>query len=176
MIKDSQLPAGARRAAGAATLIVLLAPAGHAADYVRITTDNARIRTTTSLDAEIVAQAHTGDVFKLKARVGDWFVIFMFSGEARYVHQSIAETTALAPDLPDEDERRRAACIDIVLAQDQAGSDAAVEYPHDFDYREDARRLLYDRYELPIFHKHGLSPARNSELVVECAERRWLPQ
>jgi hypothetical protein len=122
----------------------------------------------------MVGKAKADDVFKLLDQSGDWFEVVMFSSESRYLHESLAERTADAPPLPASAEQRRKACIEIVRAQDRATAEAERRYPTDYRRQIALERLLYDKYELPIFHRFFISPARNASLVVECAKKRWL--
>ena len=165
----------ARRTVSVLPLLLLAPIEVGAAQYVRIVSDVANIRQGPNLNAAVIAQARSGDVFRFSEVRGDWYEIFIFSGEARYVHSSVSQRTNSAPPLPASADVRRRACFEIVRAQDRAVREAEARYPADYMRQIDYERLLYDKYELPIFHKYGLPPARNSALVLECAQKRWLP-
>ncbi len=147
--------------------------------YIRVTRDGGNIRTGASTDSTIVAKAKAGDVFRLEEVSGEWFKISLFGGEYRYLHGSLAEKTSAAPPLPSSTEVRRKACVEIVKAQDRAVAEVA-EYNARFPTENSTLTLveyqLYDGYELPIFQKYGIAPARSGELAIECAEKRWFEE
>lgn len=74
--------------------------------------------------------------------------------------------------MPSSADLRKRACHAVVRAQDRAAAEAESRHPTDFKRAMDLERLLYDRYELPIFRQYGIPPARNGELVAECARKR----
>lgn len=154
--------------------IVLASVASAYAEYVSVTADAVNIRTGPSTSSVVIVKAQEGDIFELKGEDGQWYKINMFSGEYRYFHQSLAKPVGEAPALPADSSVRRRACIEVVRAQDRAAAEAQRRYPTQFEQQIDYERLLYDRYELPIFRRFGISPARNSKLVVECAKKGWL--
>ena len=142
------------------------APVPEVAPYLLVTQD-ANIFLNPNTNATVVAEARVGDVFTLSDVSGDWYEIYMFSGEPRYLHQSVAQDTTASAPLPSS---ANTACREIVNAQDRATRESEQRYPNDFSQRIDYERLLMDKYEMPIFHKYALPPAQNSKLVVECAQ------
>ncbi len=156
-----------------ALIIAMPAIAYSADEYIQVTGDEVNVRLLPSTSSVIITTARKGDVFKLKGRKQGWYAIAMFSGEYRYLHSSLAELTKSVPPLSSSTGVRRKACQALVRAQDRAVAEAEARYPTDFGRETDLERLLYDRYELPIFQKYGIAPAHNSKLVVECAEKRW---
>lgn len=145
------------------------------AQFIRVTGEEVNVRTNPNTTSTVVVQAKANDVFELQGQRGEWYEIAMFSGEYRYLHGSLAVQVDHAPALPSSADVRRRACIEIVRVQDRAVAEAERRYPTNYSRQVDLERLLYDRYELPVFHKFSISPARNSALVVECAKKRWLP-
>jgi hypothetical protein len=143
--------------------------------FVRITAKSTNIRLRPKPDAQVVAEAREGDIFKFSEVRGEWYGIYMFSGEARYIHSSVAKRTGTAPPMSSSAKVRRSACFEIGEAQDRARREAEVRYPSDFEKQALYERSLYDKYELPIFQKYGIPPAQNAKLVVECAQKRWIP-
>jgi len=115
------------------------------AQYVRVSADAPSIRMEPSSTAELVVQAQAGDTFELKASKGDWFAISMFSGEYRYLHHSAGQPTTQAPALPADQNVRRNACIEIVKAQDRAGSEAERRFPSDFN-----RQSISNGYSMTV--------------------------
>jgi hypothetical protein len=146
-----------------------------AESYVRVTRAATNIRLRPDGNAPTIAKARQGDVFKFSDVRGEWFGIFMFGGDERYVHSSGAELTEDVPPMPISEKSRRSACIEIVKAQDHAMREAEGRYPSDFKRQITYERMLYDQNELPVFHKYEIAPAQNGKLVVECAQNRWIP-
>ncbi len=136
------------------------------APYVLVIED-ANIFLNSNTNATVLAEARSGDVFTLSDISGDWYEIYMFSGEARYLHQSVVRDNTATPPLPTSANK---ACGEIVSAQDRATREAEQRYPNNFSTQIDYERMLMDKYELPIFHKYSLPPAENSKLVLECAK------
>ena len=165
-----------------ATIIAAVAPASARAQYVRITGEAVNVRTQPSTQSTVIVVAERGDVFELEGRRGRWLEINMFSGEYRWVHESLAEVTSGAPQMPTSEATRRRAFVEVVRAQDRAlaeserrypdGTDARIEY---ITARIDYERLLYDKYELPIFRRFGIAPALRGSLTVEGIRKNWVP-
>lgn len=153
---------------------LVLGPAALPAQYLRVST-TANIRTGPSTNSEVVVQARAGDVFELEGRSGEWYEINMFSGEYRYVHSSLASPTVTLPPKPQSVSTRRQAFREIVRAQDRAVQEARRQYPDDVMRQIDYERLLYDRYELPIFRRHRIAPPHNVQLRIEGIRNGWIP-
>jgi hypothetical protein len=143
--------------------------------YLRVTAKTADVRAQPNPSSTVVVQATLGDLFKLQGKEGAWFEISMFGGEYRYLHESVAEVTPSAPALPESVDTRRRAFVELVQAQDRAVAEAERRYPRDYARQIDYERLLYDRYELPILRRYGISPARYGELIAEGIRRNWVP-
>jgi hypothetical protein len=151
----------------------LLGNSGFAeAQYLHVVSTT-EVRVAPQAKSEVVTLAQNGDIFELKDTKGDWFEIGMFAGEYRYIQRAHARTSTEAPPLPGEVRVRRSACVEIVKAQDKAVKESETRFPSDFNRQIDFERLLYDRYELPIFRSYGIAPARGRALTVECAKNRW---
>jgi len=145
------------------------------AKYLRVSADTAAIHVAPKLSSQVVSKARIGDVFQLGGKTGGWFEIFMFSGESRYIRESSSQATAQADPLPADEQTRKRACFEIVKAQDRAVTESHKRYPSDVMRQIDLERLLYDRYELPIFQKYGIAAARKGALTVQCARNNWIP-
>ena len=144
------------------------------AQYLRVTADTATIRVAARQDAQVVTQARKGDVFELDGTKGEWYEIFMFSGEYRYLPQSAAEPLAQSPTLPNNQATLRSACLEYVRAQDRAGSESQRRFPSAVMRRIHLEQFLHDRYGLPVFQKYGIAPARKATLSVLCARNNWI--
>ncbi len=145
-----------------------------AQDYVIITGESVNIRTAPG--GTIVGQAASGDVFRFYVRGAGWFGIFMFSGEDRYVHASLARLTDSVPAQPDEATRRRVFQA-LVRAEDRATAEADRRIaPTTLAtiYRNiDLQRVLDDRYKLEVCHRFGIQPAHYNSLKLEGVRKGW---
>ena len=64
-------------------------------EYVEVTAGGGtEIYVSSSASSSLVARAEEGDVFELRASEGDWFVVLLFTGEARYIEKSAAQPIA----------------------------------------------------------------------------------
>ncbi len=166
----------------AAVLLTAVSPARGLAQYVRITGEAVNVRTEPSTQSTVIVVAERGDVFEFEGRRGPWLEINMFSGEYRWVHESLAEVTSVAPQMPTSEATRRSAFVAVVRAQDRALAESERRFPDgtnsNIDYiiaRIDYERLLYDRFELPIFRRHGIAPALRIPLNSEGIRKNWVP-
>jgi hypothetical protein len=114
--------------------------------FVRIRANSADIRLRPKPDAQVLVKAREGDVFKFSETQGGWYGIYMFSGDARYVHSSVAERSETAPPMPGSAKVRRSACFAIVEAQDRATREAEGRYPGDLEKQTLYERRLNDKY------------------------------
>lgn len=146
------------------------------AQYVRVTSERVNVRTAPSTSSTVVVQALRGDVFELRGRSGDWHQINMFSGEWRYLHSSLATPTSQVAPMPSSEDVRRRAFVDLVRAQDRAVAESERPYPRDVMSQIELERILYDRYELPVFHRYGIQPPHRGTLVAEGIRKNWLPR
>lgn len=143
---------------------------------LEVTGETVNIRVEPNTSSTVVTQAVKGDVFKLIATQGNWFEISMFSGEYRYIHNSLARETANKPAMPSSEAQRRRIFVAIVRSQDRAVKEAEQRFPRDFIKQIDFERLLYDRYEMAILHQFKMAPALHTELILEGIEKNWIPR
>jgi hypothetical protein len=141
-------------------------------DYVRVAALVADIHTEPSASSETVVHAQQGEVFKHVGTEGEWYKIWVSTREERYLHESLAEKTE-KPELQASQQVRRSVCIEIVEAQRQARAETDDRYgvlgdtPGSISAMDEwiaYRDLLFDRYELPVLRKYGISPALQDDL------------
>jgi Bacterial SH3 domain len=156
-------------------LAVCVATTAGAESYVRVKSSTANIRIGPSTSTEVVATAHNGDVFALEGQQGTWSEISMFSGEYRYIASSLLEQITGPPPLTKSADVLRQSCFGMVKAQDRADDEASARFPADLNAQIDFQRVLYDRYELPVFEEAGIAPALRARLSVLCARNNWIP-
>ncbi len=145
-----------------------------AEEYIKLSKDGVNIRFSPNTNSIVVAKGMKGDVFTLKKTEGNWCVISMFSGEYRYIHTSLAKKVATVAPLTSSADIKKKAFRELVKAQDKAVSESNATYPNDIYKQIDLERILYDKYELPIFRKYSIPPPWNSKLVLEGVKNGWI--
>lgn len=166
------------RFAYTAALLALLGTAQPATGqkYVQVTGQKVNIRE--GPGGAVFSQAQAGDLFKFGKRQGEWFAIFMFAGEYRYIHASLARRTDVVPPLPNEATRRQAFQA-LVRAEDRALTEADRRIPPNnmdaINKNIDLNRLLNDKYKLVEFHRYGMVAVQYDTLRVEGIRRKWMP-
>ncbi len=146
--------------------------------YIRIIGDRVNIRFAPSTSSVVVAFARAGDIFELADMSGDWYEIYMFSGEARYVHKSLAVVSEYRVTLPQSVATRRTVFKAFVKAEDRATAEADRRYPptnrQNIERNIDYQRILDDRYKLDVTQQHGVQPPIYRKLVAEGLKNGWL--
>ncbi len=139
--------------------------------FIEITGNTVNIRTGSSTSTAIVAQARKYDTFELEGEINGWYEIYMFSGEYRYVHKSLAKLTTYTISLPSSASIRQRIFNLMGEAEDRAMDEADQKYPlnipNNIYQNIDYQRLLIDKYVLTIFHEFKVQPAIYIELIVE---------
>lgn len=121
----------------------------------------------------LIGKAKKGDIFTLDEIIDEWFRVFMFSGEYRYIHKKRAKEVNEIPDLSKSDNELKKIFCDLVRAQDKATYEAVKKYPNNLDLQIYFERMLDDRYELVVCHKNKLSPSNYNDLNGEVMARGW---
>ena len=154
-------------------VLLLIASTASANEYVMVSKRGVRVRTApTTTAGEIIGITNSGDIFEVYRSSAEWYGVIMFSGDIRYVHASLVRPIDKLPAMPPTGIRKTA-CIEIRQAQDRAIAEAQRRFPIHFDRMIDYLRLLTDRYELPVFHQYGFTPAHNAALLTECVNEHW---
>ena len=65
----------------------------YADEYIKIIKDGTNIRFKSTTSSIIIGKANKGDVYELNESKNEWYGIFLFSGEQRYVHKALAKRT-----------------------------------------------------------------------------------
>jgi hypothetical protein len=143
--------------------------------YLQITKENVNIRAAPTTRSQTVGRANQGDIFELAGERGGWYEILLFSGEFRYVHQSLAQPVSYQPEAPGEEDVRRQIFTDLVLATRRAEEEANQTFPPNEDFRRNLEheRLLNDRYKLELMHRHQIQPPVCRRIVIEGDQKGW---
>jgi hypothetical protein len=161
----------------------LLSPApASCREYVVMLSRNINIRTGPGTDRVVVSRAWKGDIFEVAGETGNWWKIYMFSGEPRYVSKSWAAKLTeddLVPDhgmsLPMDAETRMALHRDLLIAQARARGEAGelISPSIDVERNGNLEKVLEDRFLLEVFSIHSVQPALYEGLMDVAYEGRW---
>lgn len=130
--------------------------------YVEVKSGTAdiRVRVLPETESRIVAEAFEGDIFKYKSEDNDWIEIEMFSGDSRYIHNSLVEVLTRGISAPFS----RDICTKLVKSLEEAKIKTFSEANNIF------QNILLDRYYLEIFHEFNLQPAIYPLVIDWCDE------
>lgn len=142
-------------------------------EYIKVTKESVNIRFKPSSSSQIISAAKKGNVFEFYKEVGDWYAVFIFSGEDRYIHKSLCEKITYSFNLPDDEQQRKKVFKELLSAEDRATNEADRKYPNDVMKNIDQQRVLDDRYKLLVINKYNLQPPIYDELKLEGVQKRW---
>ena len=145
----------------------------HADEYIEIIKDSANIQFESNTSSIIIAKAKKGDVYRLHESKNEWYGIFMFSGEQRYVHKSLAKKINDIPVTPSSIEIKQKVFREISNIESRSTKESQEKYPNDLYKQIDLERILNDRYKLQIYHRYGLPIAKYHKLVAEGVKNGW---
>ena len=145
--------------------------------YIQVMGERVNIRLENNLNSMIVAQAVKSDIYRLKSEKGNWYEITIFSGESRYIHESLGKIISYIPALPKSETTRQAIFHELGEAKDRAVSEANEKFPPDvYDniYKNiNYAHILEDRYKLEIFHRYKVQPPIYWQLIAEAEKKGW---
>ena len=142
-------------------------------NYIKVITSNVNIRFGPSSSSIVITQAKEGNIFKLNSKKGDWYEIVMFSGEYRYIHQSLCEKHDYVVVSPESEQLRKKVFRALLSAEDKATAAADRKYPNDIIRNIDYSRILYDKYKLEVLNSFSLQPPVYSEIIFEGVKNKW---
>ena len=142
--------------------------------YVKIILPGVDIKFSPSSSSKTITQAINGNIFELSEEKGDWYGIFMFSGELRYIQKSTCVKIKYDQNLPKDVQFKKMVFKSIVVAEDKAQAEADVKYPTDIYKNIDYMRILVDKYKLEVLNKYKLQPPVYQELKIEGVKENWL--
>lgn len=177
-----------KRAYITGVLVLLMATASLAPapascrEYIVALSRNINIRTGPDTEHVIVGRAWKGDIFDLAGETGNWYKIYMFSGEPRYISKSWAAKLTdedLVPGhamaLPTDARSRRALHYDVLSAKARARGEAEELISASIDVERNANleKILMDRFLLEVFAIHSVQPALFEGLMDVAYEGKW---
>ena len=145
----------------------------YAEEYIVIVKEDVNIRLEPNTNSTVLATGQKGDIFRIAESEGDWYSIYMFSGEIRYIYKPLTEKILEVPELPESTELKKKVYKELSDAKDRAATESYEEYPNDIFKQIDMERRLNDKYKLPAFQKHAIPPARYHQLMGDGLKNNW---
>jgi hypothetical protein len=145
----------------------------YADEYIVIVKEDVNIRLEPNTNSTVLARGQKGDIFRIAESEGDWYSIYMFSGEIRYIYKPLTDKINEVPELPDSPEIKKEVYRQLSVAKDRAATESYEKYPNDIFKQIDLERRLNDKYKLPAFQKHAIPPARYHKLMGEGLKNNW---
>ena len=155
------------------TILLLQNSSSYANEFIVIVKDDVNIRLEPNTNSTILTKGQKGDIFRLAESEGDWYSIYMFSGEIRYIYKPLTEKVNEVPELPESAELKKKVYRELSVAKDRAATESYEEYPNDIFKQIDLERRLNDKYKLPAFQKHAIPPAQYHKLMGEGLKNNW---
>ncbi len=141
--------------------------------YIMVIGDDVNIRLEPNTNSTVIAKSQKGDIFRLAELEGDWYSIYMFSGEKRYIFKSLTDKINAVPELTQSIETKKKVYRELSDAKVRAANESYAKYPNDIFKQIDLERRLNDSYKLPAFQKHTIPPASYHKLMGEGLKNNW---
>jgi len=141
--------------------------------YVVVIKDDVNIRLEPNTSSAVIAKGQKGDIFRLADLEGDWYSIYMFSGEKRYIFKSLTDKINEVPELTKSIDTKKKVFRELSDAKERAANESYAKYPNDIFKQIDLERRLNDSYKLPAFQKHTIPPAKYHLLMGEGLKNNW---
>lgn len=126
-----------------------------------------------SVGGRRIGKLRTGHAVKYSGEAGDFFEVYVVSGEPRYLKKGDAKRESVLPIPPNDETRCRAVFNKIIEAETR--SDTAGNSFSDFAEGIAAERVLRDEYSLEIASETNISPAVLESIGLLGALEKWPP-
>jgi len=142
------------------TLFIIIFTISVSAQFVRVISDFANIRTMPDSESKIVGEALENDIFKYISDNDDWVEIEMFSDDSRYVHRSLVKVLIYGISTPFTNDVCPKLMERLEEAKEMSLSESDVK----------SQNVLFDKYVLDIFHEFELQPVIYLIALNRCIE------
>lgn len=147
--------------------------------FIEISSNFANIQTGPDARALVVAKVKRGDIFRVSSEEGNWFRIYLFGHNERYIHKSFARYVPFQPSLPGSEAFRRVVFREILVAEAQAQQDAGKQFP--LSWRgtapvrgsESKNTEFHDQLLLELFGRYKIQPALYGAIISEGMNKGW---
>gem|GEM_PF-896794 len=154
------------------TLFMMTITFSASAEIVRIISEYANIRPVPDTESMIIGEALEDDIFEFEGEEDNWIKIKLFSGEHRYVHNSLAKVINYSISAPFSNDVYLNLMKELGEAEDKALRESNDKYPlshgKNIEKNIEYQKILLDRYILDIFHENDLQPVIYQIAVSRC--------
>ena len=144
------------------------------AQFVRVTSEFANIRLMSDTESIIIGKAFENDIFEYEGEENDWIKINMFSGDHRYIHNTLVKIINYGITAPFSNDICQSLMKRLEEAKDRSLIESDNRYPlsngENMEKNNEYQRILLDRYILEIFHEFDLQPVIYLIAVNRCIE------
>lgn len=146
--------------------------------FIEISSNFANIHTAPDAHALVLAKVKRGDIFRLSAEVGNWFRVYLFGRNHRYIHKSFARYVSFPSSLPGSEAFRRKVFREILIAETRTQRDAGQfplswRSPATVRGSESQNTEFLDQLMLELFGRYKIQPAHYRAIVSEGMSKGW---
>ncbi|MGD9931788.1 MAG: SH3 domain-containing protein [Mangrovibacterium sp.] len=141
--------------------------------YIMITIDSVKIKVAPSPSSSTVAIGMKNDIFELDKIENNWFVVFMFSGDYRYINKTHAIQIDSIPPYSFPIDIKKKVFKEVYKAEGKSEEEAMSKFPNDLYKELDYTSILDDKYKLIIFRKYSIPAPYAEKLNAEGAIKKW---
>ncbi|MCP4049151.1 MAG: SH3 domain-containing protein [bacterium] len=133
--------------------------------YIRVIKRKVNIRTKPTIKARSLGYARKGDIFEFYKIIDGWALIFLFSGEERYIHKSAVEKS-----WPNLRKVRKKTAKDIYNDLWQVELEVATKvidrHTNSIKRQIEYERAIEDRDKLKVFRKYNVNPVYYHQIML----------
>jgi hypothetical protein len=127
-----------------------------------------------SVGGEKIGILRRGSSVKYAGETGEFFEVYVFSGESRYLKRSDGVRGKVTPRLPDSESVQRAVFRQICDAEEKANRKAD-PYVNDIKAMANVQRLAIDELKLKEMGQAAVSPLDADEVSMKGVLQKWPP-
>lgn len=143
-------------------------------DYVEVIVPKAEILFDTLSASGITVQSHKGNIFELAEITRNYYGIYMFTGEMRFIKKDDSRKIEYNPSLPKNLQLNKLVFREIIKAEDlaQKNADELINFK-DVIKNIEYKRILTDKYKIEIFNKYKIQPGDYHIIILEGVKNDW---
>lgn len=143
-------------------------------NYVEVIVPKAEILFDTLSSSGITLQSYKGNIFEIAEIAGNYYGIYMFTGEMRFIKKEDSRKIEYNPSLPKNLQLNKLVFREIIKAEDlaQKNADELISFK-DVIKNIEYKRILTDKYKLEIFNKYKIQPGDYHKIILEGVTNNW---
>ena len=147
------------------TIATILSAQIKSIDVVKMTSSVVNIRVSNSTDSRAICQAKSGETFRYKETVGNWYKIIMYSGSYRYVHKSTAKISIASDRFSLTDWEVKGFIKELIRLEERAEYNSS---------NVEGENILIDCYKIKLFRKKLIPTHLYRTIIVYAAKNNLL--